>query len=239
MSIEFRTHSSVILDGFMASDDDVIRAAKVSTKADYVALAAEKDVPVTDKERFIGFLSRDRHGSPFEHNAFRFYVETPLFVAREWFRHRISSFNEESGRYKVLAPRFYVPPRERPLKQIGKPGAYQFEQGTDEHYQVVRDEIRQNSIETYARYQGLLAAGTAREVARDVLPVNVFTSFFWTVNARSAMNFLSLRSTFTEAKVPTFPLWEIDRAAQLVEDQFAQIMPITHAKFVEHGRVAP
>jgi thymidylate synthase (FAD) len=239
VSIEFRTHSTVLLDGFMASDDHVIRAAKVSTQGDLVRQASEQGVGPLDKERFIGFLSRDRHGSPFEHNAFRFYVETPLFVAREWFRHRISSFNEESGRYKTLAPRFYLPPRERPLKQVGKPGDYTFEQGTDEHYEVVRDSIRRTSEFCYGEYTGLLTAGTAREVARDVLPVNVFTSFFWTINARSAMNFLSLRSTLTPAKVPTFPLWEIDRAAQQVEAQFAKAMPITYGAFIKNGRVAP
>ena len=151
----------------------------------------------------------------------------------------MSSFNEESGRYKVLAPTFYAPGVDRPLVQVGKPGAYTFTRGSRVQQFLTVNAIRHQSESAYATYQGMLSAGIAREVARLVLPVNVFTSFYWTVNARSLMNFLSLRSTFTEPTVPTFPMHEIDRAAQRVERLFAALMPITYRTFVANGRVAP
>ncbi|MFI5840581.1 FAD-dependent thymidylate synthase [Catenuloplanes sp. NPDC051500] len=235
-TIKFRTGSTVALDAHMASDMAVIRAARVSTQGEEAHLMDGSEV---DPERFIRFLMRDRHGSPFEHTAFRFFVETPMFVAREWFWHRIGSFNEESARYRVLKPHFYVPPRSRPLRQLGKPGAYRFEWGTDDQYTVMRREIEMNSKMAYGRYQTMLGAGIAREVARDVLPTNVMTSFYWTVNARALLNFISLRSTASPSTVPTFPLWEIDEAAQQVEREFGQLMPITHQAFKSAGRVAP
>ncbi|GGN40258.1 thymidylate synthase (FAD) [Actinoplanes campanulatus] len=241
MTIEFRTHSTVELDNHMSDDLDVIRAARVSTQGvNLIDEARRQGIAATDPDRFISFLMRDRHGTPFEHCTLRFFIETPIFVIREWRTHRISSFNEESARYKVLAPRFYVPPRARPTMQIGKATSYELVDGGDELHEVVASTIMQNSTESYRRYEALLASGAAREVARQVLPVNVFTSFFWTINARSLLNFLSLRSTATaERYFPTHPLWEIDRAAQQVEEYFADLMPVTWRAFNKHGRVAP
>ena len=85
---------------------------------------------------------RDRHGSPFEHNSMTFYVQAPIFVFREFMRHRIASYNEESGRYRELRPVFYVPGPERKLIQEGKPGAYVFVDGTPEQYRGRRRQPR-------------------------------------------------------------------------------------------------
>ncbi len=85
---------------------------------------------------------RDRHGSPFEHNSMTFYVQAPIFVFREFMRHRIASYNEESGRYRELRPVFYVPAPERNLVQQGKPGAYEFVPGTPEQTAIVDAEVR-------------------------------------------------------------------------------------------------
>ena len=103
-------------------------------------------------EGLIRFLMRDRHGSPFEHNAFRFHVRCPIFVAREWFRHRIGSFNEFSLRYAKATDDFYVPEAADVRTQVGKPGAYRFE--------PVDDEL----AETHAR--GAPARSTSRPTRR-------------------------------------------------------------------------
>src|SRR5699024_5671345 len=97
----------------------------------------------------IRFLMRDRHGSPFEHNSFTFYVEAPIFVFREFMRHRTASYNEESGRYREMRPVFYVPSADRNLIQIGKPGAYVFEPGTEEQHAVVDEAVRTQSGAAY------------------------------------------------------------------------------------------
>jgi thymidylate synthase (FAD) len=218
----------------MASDQMVIQAARVST-ASKVTIGdtfEAKDVGL------INYLMRDRHGSPFEHNAFTFYIEAPLFVFREFQRHRIASYNEESGRYKKLEPVFYVPPIYRKLIQVGKAGAYTFEEGTAKQYLATQDTLIDNSAQAFSRYEQLLEQGVAREVARMVLPLNIYSSMYVTMNARSLMNFLSLRS-LEQGTYPSFPQVEISWVADEMEAIFARKMQITYKAFIENGRVAP
>src|SRR3954467_3763972 len=119
-TIHVLDHGFVRLDDAMASDLSVANAARVS-------FARRKEELDEADEGLIRFLMRDRHGTPFEHNAFRFHVRCPIFVAREWFRHRIGSFNEFSMRYAKATDEFYVPEPEDVRSQVGKPGAYSFE----------------------------------------------------------------------------------------------------------------
>jgi thymidylate synthase (FAD) len=170
--------------------------------------------------------------TPFEHNSFRFHVRAPIFVAREWFRHRVGSFNEFSMRYAKATDDFYVPEAEDVRTQVGKPGAYSFEPVEDELAQRARDELREVYETAFATYERLVEAGVARELARAVIPVGAYTEFFWTVNARALMNFVSLRAAETAQR-------EIRRYADAVEVFFEQQMPVTHAAFVAAGRVAP
>ncbi len=230
MDIQFRSDVTVKLIQSMASDDAVVMAARVSTGAE----ADEK----RDKG-LINYLMRDRHGSPFEHNAFTFYIEAPIFVFREFMRHRIASYNEESGRYKELSPVFYVPGPDRKLKQVGKPGAYVFEDGDYDQKVMVPAEVRRVNTEAYKAYQRMLDKGIAREVARVVLPVNTYSSMYVSMNARSLMNFLSLRTTREGTHFPSFPQREIEMVAEQMEDFFAELMPVTYETFNKNGRVAP
>ena len=177
--------------------------------------------------------------SPFEHNSMTFYVQAPIFVFREFMRHRIASYNEESGRYRELRPVFYVPGPERRLVQQGKPGAYEFVEGTPEQHELVDTETRAVCEAAYASYQRMLAAGVAREVARIVLPLTIYSSMYVTVNARSLMNFLSLRTKRDDAHFPSFPQREIEMCAEQMEQAWAGLMPLTHAAFEKNGRVAP
>ena len=170
--------------------------------------------------------------TPFEHNAFRFHVRCPIFVAREWFRHRVGSFNEFSLRYARATDDFYVPEADDVRSQVGKPGAYTFEPVEPELAERTREELRAVYDHAYETYERLVESGVAREVARSVLPVGAYTQFYWTVNARALMNFVSLRNS-------EFAQLEIRRYAEVVEALFADRMPVTHAAFVAAGRVAP
>jgi thymidylate synthase (FAD) len=170
--------------------------------------------------------------TPFEHNAFRFHIRAPIFVAREWFRHRVSSFNEFSMRYAKATDEFYVPEPEDVRTQVGKPGAYSFEPVSDEVAETTREELQQVYATAYATYERLVELGVARELARAVLPVGAYTEFYWTVNARALMNFLSLRNSENAQR-------EIRRYAEACERFFAERMPITYEAFVASGRVAP
>jgi thymidylate synthase (FAD) len=215
----------------MGSDEAVVKAARVSTKTESVD--ASKDAGL------INYLMRDRHGSPFEHNAFTFYIEAPIFVFREFQRHRIASYNEESARYKELEPVFYVPDLKRKLVQKGKPGAYVFEYGDLGQLAVVYRSTYEANKLAYEEYQKMLDAGVAREVARGVLPVNIYSSMFVTMNARSLMNFLSLRTDRKENLFPSYPQREIEMVAEQMEAIFAEKMPVTYDCFNKNGRVAP
>jgi thymidylate synthase (FAD) len=226
-----------------ASDSDVLFAARVSTQGEQTLEAAASRVDASEDEKrskgLINYLMRDRHGSPFEHNSLTFYVQAPIFVFREFQRHRIASYNEESGRYKELSPVFYVPGPDRNLIQIGKTGSYDFIPGTAEQTALVEQESRTASIQAYEAYQRMLEAGVAREVARIILPLNIYSSMYVTMNARALMNFLSLRTKREGTHFPSFPQREIEMCAEKMEDFWAELMPYTYAAFNENGRVAP
>jgi thymidylate synthase (FAD) len=238
--IEFRSDVTVELVRASAADSDVLFAARVSTLGEQTLGDAAAGVEASDRDRgLINYLMRDRHGSPFEHNSMTFYVQAPIFVFREFMRHRIASYNEESGRYRELRPVFYVPAPERKLVQVGKPGAYDFIDGTPEQTEIVDEATREASAHAFAAYQRMLDAGVAREVARIVLPLNTYSSMYVTMNARSLMNFLSLRTKVEGSHFPSFPQREIEMCAETMEDLWATLMPMTHSAFAANGRVAP
>jgi thymidylate synthase (FAD) len=235
--ITFRSDVTVELVKASASDADVLFAARVSTKGEQSLDDVDGDA--SRSAGLINYLMRDRHGSPFEHNSFTFFVRAPIFVWREHMRHRITSYNEESGRYRELEPVFYVPGPERNLVQQGKPGAYEFVPGTSEQYAVVDEQVRASCAQAYAAYQTMLDAGVAREVARVVLPLTIYSSAYVTMNARALMNFLSLRTKREGSHFPSFPQREIEMVAEKYEVEFERLMPLTYAAFQANGRVAP
>lgn len=240
--MEFVSSSTVELVKSNASDEDVCLAAWVSNfnkdnapvkiPSKYQRDAAEYndnckkvvDNFNTRAEGLINFLYRERHMSPFEHGSFTFYIDTPIFVAREFMRHRTFSYNETSGRYKELEPRFYLIDDDRPVVQKGKVGAYRFDDGTPEQYGYVYASTTQAYQNAWGAYQNMLGAGVAREVARNVLPVGIMTQFYATANPRNIMQFLLLRNDSNA-------LYEIREVAEQIEEQFAEQMPLTYAAF--------
>ena len=239
--ITFRSDVTVELVRASAHDSDVLFAARVSTQGEQTLELSKSDPAVSDtRDRgLINYLMRDRHGSPFEHNSMTFYVEAPIFVFREFMRHRIASYNEESGRYRELRPVFYVPGPERNLVQQGKPGAYEFVAGTAEQTELTVEATKASCTFAYEQYERMLAAGIAREVARGVLPVATYSSMYVTMNARSLMNFLSLRTKREGTHFPSFPQREIEMVAEKMEIFWAELMPMTYESFNLNGRVAP
>lgn len=235
--IRFRSDMTVELVKASASDSDVLFAARVSTQGERSLASADEDA--SGSAGLIKFLMRERHGSPFEHSVMTFHVRAPIFVWREHMRHRTASYNEESGRYRVLEPEFYVPAADRPLVQIGKPGAYEFVPGTTEQLDLTTETIKNSCRQAYAAYLEMLDAGVAREVARAVLPVTLYSSAYVTMNARALMNFLSLRRKSEDATFPSYPQREIEMVAERYEEEWAALMPVTHAAFVASGRVQP
>lgn len=214
------------LAGVFASDIAVVNAARISFDTEHQEMEKGDD-------QLIDFLLRNRHGTPFEHGYFKFCVEAPIFAFREHHRHRIGhSYNEMSGRYTELQPKFYLPTTAR--VQEGKPGAYTYEEeelGSDLTV-FMRDEAMTSYRQSWYHYLRLLGSGIAKEQARIVLPVGIYTKMIWSCNPRSLMHFLGLRATRSAQK-------EIRVVAEAAEAAFAEAMPITYASFCANGRIAP
>jgi thymidylate synthase (FAD) len=217
--IELVEHSTVELIKTNATDEDVAYAAWVSN---FGSAARERDTSNIGK--LIDFLYSNLHMSPFEHGSFTIFVDTPIFVAREFMRHRTFSYNETSGRYKELEPRFYVPRAGRPLVQVGRPGAYTFESGTLFQFQQVTDIHADLFEKSWIAYQNQLSMDVAREVARNVLPLATMTQFYATTNPRNLMQFLILRDDL-------HALDEIRAVAEAMREILASTMPLTYNVF--------
>lgn len=217
---------SVKLLDVMGNDIDIVNAARVSF-ASYENEMSDRAVGL------IGFLMKNKHATPFEHVIFKFYIKCPIFVAREWFRHRWSSFNEMSMRYYVPEKMdFYTPSPLAFRQQVGKPGHYKFELIRDTEAYSKALEMMENVYATAeSAYRKMIEMGVAKEVARSVLPVGQYTEFVWTVNARSLINFLSLRNDSNAQQ-------EIQEYAKIIESIFQETLPVTYDAFVLSGREA-
>jgi len=237
-TIVHEPHGFVRLVTYNATDLMVVNAARVSfrKRSDWAAELEDGTGGILEEadEKVLRFLLKNKHGTPFEHTHFLFHIRAPIFVFREWHRHRIGvSINEESARYVPLKPDFYFPDNAHCRRQVGKPGHYTFEQmKPDTAERVVRRSMGRAYFVAYATYEDLLANGVAKEIARAVLPVGIYSQMYWTCNARSLMNFLGLRNAPTA-------LMEIRDYAQAMESIFAEKMPVTCSAFVDNGRVAP
>lgn len=227
---------SVELIEAATSDLAVLQAMLVSTNQDM-----PEDPTTPQNVGRINYLMKGRHGSPFEHNMFKFRVKAPIVVFREWHRHRIGfSYNEMSGRYTELPAEFYIPPPERPLIQHGKPGAYTMMPGPRELYNDLVDELTEQFEAAYDSYTRMTQKGIAKEVARGVLPVYIMSQMYVTCNARSLMAFLSLRTHEPDALFVSTPMWEIDvPCARVCEAALAEFMPVTYEAFNKNRRVSP
>ncbi len=231
---------TVTLVDSMGDDLIIVNAARVShakkSDWDYTFSGtgpnnATKSLREADKG-LIGYLMRNRHGTPFEMVQFQFHISTFIGVAREWQRHRIGSFNEVSTRYVEMAPEFYHPPDRAVRSQIGKPGHYEMVQMTSHEAEQTQKIMEQAYKDAHRAYLELINHGVAKELARNVLPLGLSTEFYWSVNLRSVFNFLSLRTAPSA-------LYEIREEAYEVERWVNEIAPVALEAFRNNGRVAP
>lgn len=235
--VQFTSLLDVDLVQHMGGDASIIAAARVSTVGEESLEELCKDP--AEREGLINYLMRSRHGSPFEHNSMTFFISAPIFVFREFHRHRIGwSYSETSARYRKLEPEYYLPFPGRAMKQEGKDSAPTFVQD-DYLWDETSFAIQATVQDADFRYRELLRKGVAKEVARMLLPVNTMTSMYATCNARSLMAFLSLRVYDENATFVSRPMKEIELVAQEMELKFAELFPITHAAFCKYGRVGP
>lgn len=249
--ITFKSTVDVDLIEKMGGDYMVVAAAKVSTNGT-LAKSFANGTAVNDKGEqwgekdtagLINYLIKHRHGTPFEHSTLCFFVHAPIFVWREWHRHRIGfSYNEESARYKQLDPVFYLPDRERPMMKVEgwRPGRPKFLRcESDDVYNNLITNLKHAYSVGYEMYEANLALNIDPGLARDCLNFGIFSGCWVTCNPRSLMAFLSLRHHDPDSKFVSYPLWEIDLAAQVAEKFLAEGWPITHQAFLANGRVAP
>lgn len=234
MDDEIKFNSTMTVDCIrvMAADVFVAQAARVSTATD-----DQLGKPING---LINSLMRERHGSPFEHGMFTFRVHAPIFVFREWMRHRAGwSYNEQSGRYTEFEPEFYIPAPGRPITQVGRAMAYDLREGSPSQITCAV----QSSMAAYRlawhEYQDMLGSGIAREVARNVLPVATYSTMYATCNPRSLMHFLSHRTRDDSALHPSKPQAEIEWCARSCEWWLEDSMPLTYDAWNREGRVAP
>lgn len=216
------------------SDARVCQAARTSTAGAHAS----------DEEGYglINALMRGRHGSPFEHMNATFRVTAPLMVWREHHRHRAGwSYNEESGRYKVLEPIFYTPGPNRPLAKVegSKNMDYQLAPGTPEQQALMSDLDVEECTYLYNNYLRKLDAGIVREMARKNLPLSIMSTCVVTCNARSLMHFTSLRQRHDDAAFPSYPQLEINLVADGYERLLQELAPLTHRAYINNRRVAP
>jgi thymidylate synthase (FAD) len=240
--IQLTSEITVRLIDRMGGDHSVVAAAKVSVCGEDALAFADPD-KADENAGLINFLVKQRHGTPFEHSCLTFFVHAPIFVWREWHRHRIGfSYNEESGRYKTLDPVFYVPPRDRPMMKVDgwKPGRPKFIPCEDDClYEALVSRLSGIYRIAYEAYLENLQDGFDPGLARDCLPVGIYSSCWVTCNPRSLMAFLSLRVHDPSATFVSYPLYEIDVAARSCEAMLAEGWPITHRAFISNGRVGP
>lgn len=175
----------VRLVDYMGNDARIVQSARVSYGAGTKTVREDKGL--------IDFLMRHRHTSPFEQVELTMHVRCPIFIARQWFRHRTASVNEVSARYSVMEDRFFTPSADFlraqgvSNKQVGE-GDLPAEQAAR-----AAERLAQANREAFASYEALLADGVCREQARAVLPVGIYTEFYWKQNLHNLFHFLALR----------------------------------------------
>ena len=210
----------VRLVDYMGSDSRIVQAARVSYGAGTKTVRQDAGL--------IDYLLRNEHTSPFEQVVFTFHAKMPVFVARQWVRHRTARLNEISGRYSVMADEFYVPGPEDVAEQSedNKQGRNDEPMEAD-RAEGVREVIRNAHETAYAEYGRLLDEGTARELARIVLPLSLYTEWYWQIDLHNLFRFLKLR-------LDPHAQREIRAYAAVMKDLAALVCPMAFESFERH-----
>lgn len=209
----------VELIDMMGNEFSIVNAARVSTannKKDTSYSLCEKD------KKLLKYLYDNRHHSPFEHCIMKFHIKTPIFIARQWMRHRIASYNELSGRYSEIKPDFYIPDKWREQDTNNKQGSNDI---IDNDF-AIKTGFEQIITNCFSWYENALKASVSKEMARMILPLNTYTEFYWTINLRSLINFL-------EQRMHRHAQWEIRQYAKVIMDIVKDKLPYFSEIFIE------
>jgi thymidylate synthase (FAD) len=195
----------------MGTDRDIVRAARVSY------LSADRSAE--EDQKLLYYLWRNKHTSPFEMAKIVFNMKMPIFCARQYIRHRMQNYNEQSARYGELASEFYIPSEWRAQdtknKQSSKTGAY--DPATNQYFS---ETLEAQCVEAFETYQELLANGVAREMARMVLPLNIYTEFRCCWDLKNLLHFITLRDD-------PHAQWEIQQYGIAIKTFLRQLFPWT------------
>lgn len=205
----------------MGDDSSIVQAARVS----YSNGTKTK----RDDDKLINYLLKNKHWTPFEMVVFKFHIKLPIFIARQWMRHRAGSFNEISGRYSVMKDDFYFPNLSRIQAQSIKNKQCSGDELDLTTQKQSVDKIRIACVNTYKTYQDLLDSGVSREIARIVLPNNLYTEFYWKVDLRNLFNFIALRSD-------DHAQWEIQQYSNAIATFVKEVAPVAYQSFLNQKK---
>lgn len=214
--IKVLDHGFVRVIDYMGTDSSIVQAARVSY--------GDGTKTIRQDESLIAYLMRNSHTSPFEMCEIKLHIKLPIFVARQWIRHRTANVNEYSARYSLAKDDFYVPDIDQIAKQATDNKQGRGEPLTSEAAQRTRDTITRTSESCYQAYSAMLAEDVARELARIVLPVNFYTEWYWKIDLNNFMRFLRLR-------LDPHAQYEIRQYAAVLHDMMKLWVPITHEAF--------
>jgi thymidylate synthase (FAD) len=224
-------HGFVRVIDYMGDDSAIVQAARVSY--------GKGTKMVNEDKGLVNYLMRHRHSTPFEMCEIKFHVKLPIFVARQWIRHRTANVNEYSARYSIMDKEFYMPNPEHLAAQstINRQGRDEILQG--EQATRVLDLLREDALRAYQHYETMLnedsagnvldptLPGLARELARMNLPVNFYTQWYWKIDLHNLMHFLSLRAD-------PHAQYEIRAYADVMLEVLKKWVPITYEAFMNH-----
>ncbi len=220
---------------YMGDDDAVVQGARVSYGRGTRQVSSDRGL--------IRYLMRHRHTTPFELCDLKLHVRAPIFVARQWFRHRTASINEYSGRYSVLEREFYVPEPSQVATQSATNRQGRGEAADDGTAHAVIETLKAEASRSYDAYLAMLnqdedgtpidpaREGLTRELARTTLPVSIYTQFYWKVNLWNLLHFLDLRAD-------SHAQYEIRVYAEAILDIVARWVPTVHEAFCDYVRNA-
>lgn len=226
-----QTHFDVLDKGFvrvvdtMGDDSAIVQAARVSY--------GEGTKTVSTDNGLIRYLIKHKHTTPLEMCEIKLHIKVPLFIARQWLRHRTASVNEISARYTPVKDEFYIPAKERYAKQSKtNKQCSDFNDGFDASQVKIFDyELETQTHNAKASYDYMLGKELAREVARIQLPVNQYTEFYWKIDLHNLLHFCKLRSASNAQ-------WEVQQYSQIIEGVIKQWCPVAYEAFVDYVKEA-
>jgi thymidylate synthase (FAD) len=217
-------HGFVRLVDYMGGDDRIVAAARVSS-----GLGTKS---VREDNALIHYLMRNRHTSPFEQVILTFHAKMPIFVARQWVRHRTARLNEVSGRYSVVADEFYLPTTDQIRKQSRRNNQGRAEEDLPRELQErALETLKRDQVSAYASYEEMLGYDIARELARINLPLSIYTQWYWQIDLHNLFRFLRLR-------LGKHAQYEIRQYAEVIAQMARAVAPVAFEAFEEHDLCA-